>query len=170
MISSCITYSPTLSTCLLNKVELNVPTNLLNPMPQSASFGIMVDAHQRLVDTDTAVTTVLAGTKRKPVVSTNWETAPNDPNEQRWKIPCWLRGYLWSENEISKTPSATVTETTEPMLKVPLSELSSPIPNEMIAKNPHLFKIMTAIKVDHFEKLLSTHPNCPLIESLSWTL
>jgi len=37
-------------------------------------------------------------------------------------------------------------------------------------QNPHLFKIIMPIKVDQFEDLLKTHPNCPFVDSVCYGL
>ncbi|TFK33545.1 hypothetical protein BDQ12DRAFT_591651, partial [Crucibulum laeve] len=41
---------------------------------------------------------------------------------------------------------------------------------ETIEKYPHLFKIVTPIKVGHFEQLLTSHPNKTLVESVTRSL
>ena len=40
----------------------------------------------------------------------------------------------------------------------------------MISQHPHLFQIVTPVKVDQFEKLLETHPNRPFVESVCTSL
>ena len=47
-----------------------------------------------------------------------------------------------------------------------MSGLHNPIPNLTIMSHPHLFKIVTPVKVDRLEQLLTTHPNQPLIQSV----
>jgi hypothetical protein len=45
-------------------------------------------------------------------------------------------------------------------------QMSNPLPFSTIEGYPHLFKIVTPIKIDQFESLLATHPNKPFIESV----
>ena len=128
----------------------------------SAYAGTTVDVLRTHADTIMSATNAVAGIKRKTAEPTTPLKAPRGSDDERWKRPHWTRGFLWSDNDISKSPSATATETTDLMPDVPLSELLSPIPNETISKNHHLFKIVTPIKVNHFEMLLASHPNWPL--------
>ncbi|KAJ7817153.1 hypothetical protein B0H13DRAFT_2379859 [Mycena leptocephala] len=48
----------------------------------------------------------------------------------------------------------------------PPSIVSSPPVRSTIDNNPHLFKIVTPIKVDVFESLLHDHPNQPFVKSV----
>ena len=128
-------------------------------MHQSAYAGTMANALRTHANTITSATNAMAGIKRKSAEPTAQLKAPKGSDNKRWKRPHWTRSFLWSDNDISKSPSATATETTDLMPDVPLSELLSPIPNETISKNHHLFKIVTPIKVNHFEMLLASHPN-----------
>src|SRR5882724_4311632 len=83
-----------------------------------------------------------------------------------WKRPKWSHGFLWVRNASPQTPSATYTEIAAPLPDVPPSESRNPIPNLTITTHPHLFKIVTPIKVHRFEQLLSSHPNRPLVGSI----
>ena len=49
---------------------------------------------------------------------------------------------------------------------VPPTKLHNPVLNTMIASHPHLFKIITLVKVDRFEELLALHPNQRLVKSV----
>src|SRR5882724_10849331 len=83
-----------------------------------------------------------------------------------WKCPKWSRGFLWVRNASPRTPSAMYTEIAAPLPDIPPSESHNPIPNLTIATHPHLFKIVTPIKVHRFEQLLSSHPNQLLMGSV----
>ncbi|KAF8802660.1 hypothetical protein BYT27DRAFT_7029613, partial [Phlegmacium glaucopus] len=48
----------------------------------------------------------------------------------------------------------------------PRNELINATSWNTINAYPHLFRITTPIHVDHFQSLLSTHPNQPLVESV----
>src|SRR5882724_9628671 len=83
-----------------------------------------------------------------------------------WKHPKWTWGFLWVHNRSLQSPSASFTEIVEPLPNVPTSKLHNPMPNSTITSHPHLFKIVTPVKVDRFEQLLSSHPNQPLVQSV----
>lgn len=48
----------------------------------------------------------------------------------------------------------------------PTSEFNNPVVAKTIQENPHLFKIVTPIKVDVFESYLTSHPNQPFVQSV----
>ncbi|KZT42580.1 DNA/RNA polymerase, partial [Sistotremastrum suecicum HHB10207 ss-3] len=79
--------------------------------------------------------------------------------------PKWARGFLWRANEKPTNPSAESTVFAEPFPCVPIRELNNTTHMHTISSNPHLFKIVTPINVDHFEELLAEHPNRPLVDS-----
>ncbi|RDB18812.1 hypothetical protein Hypma_014518 [Hypsizygus marmoreus] len=83
--------------------------------------------------------------------------------------PKYLRYNLWREDG-SFTPScADWTLHATPLPSPPQAELDDPIVSQTIRENPHLFAIVTPIKVDVFEQLLSTHPNQPFVKiCLPW--
>src|SRR5882724_11230954 len=64
------------------------------------------------------------------------------------------------------TPSVSFTEIVDPLPNVPISKLHNPVPNSTITSHPHLFKIITLVKVDRFEQLLATRPDQSLIQSM----
>ncbi|KAG8990289.1 hypothetical protein FRB93_003265 [Tulasnella sp. JGI-2019a] len=68
--------------------------------------------------------------------------------------------------QMELTPSAAGTETTLPIPPPSPNEVRNPVANATIQAHPHLFAIVTPIKADRFERLLSTHPNRPLVESM----
>jgi len=53
-----------------------------------------------------------------------------------------------------------------PLPPPPDVELANPVVISTIKSHPHLFKIVTLINMDHFEDLLSAHPNQPLVQSV----
>lgn len=80
--------------------------------------------------------------------------------------PKYLRYNLWHDDDNLSPSTAEWTETAEPLPSVPASELSNPIVAKTISEHPHLFKIVTPINVDVFERLLVTHPNQPFVASV----
>ena len=80
--------------------------------------------------------------------------------------PKYLRYNVWNpESDFSPTTSDW-TLTAEPLEGPPQSELDDENVKKTIRENPHLFKIVTPIKVDIFEAYLSTHPNQPFVKSV----
>ena len=123
-----------------NKSFQNGHAASLNPMHPSVFSGTMAAVHQKPVDSDMHVSNVVAGTKKRTAELINQSLAEKVDNNEKWKKPKWAQGYLWSENEISYTPSVMATETELPLPDVPNSELISPIPNKTIRDHPELFK------------------------------
>jgi hypothetical protein len=97
---------------------------------------------------------------------------PSPPSEQqcRWERPKWARGFLWAENAVSLTPSASSTELADPFPTVPDSVLRDNAAAQTIADHPSLFQVVTPINVDCFEALLASHPNRPLVYSVCKSL
>jgi hypothetical protein len=73
---------------------------------------------------------------------------------------------MWSKGEAGTTLAATYTETALPIPGIPTFELENDVVTSTIEKNPHLFKIVTPIRVDCLRLILCGHPNCALVESL----
>ena len=84
--------------------------------------------------------------------------------------PRRFRGYIWSQQESIRTPLATLSETLRPLPIPPRSALCNTAALQTIASHPHLFKVVTPIHVEIFEKYLQYHPNRPLVESVSYGL
>ncbi|KIJ36423.1 hypothetical protein M422DRAFT_179367 [Sphaerobolus stellatus SS14] len=85
--------------------------------------------------------------------------------EERWKKPHYTRGFLWSDNELAGTPSASSTIFAQPLPSPPKSKLNNQIALKTIKENPSLFKIVTPINITRFEELQS-HPNQPYVSSV----
>ena len=58
------------------------------------------------------------------------------------------------------------TELAEPLPSPPASEFDNVEALDTIHSHPDLFAITTPINVDHFESLLSSHPNQPFVQSV----
>jgi len=83
-----------------------------------------------------------------------------------WKRPKWSRGFMWTPNAVPSSPSATLTEISELLPDIPDNELCNTATLATLKSHPHLFKIVTPIRVDHFESLLESHPNQLFIVSI----
>jgi len=57
-------------------------------------------------------------------------------------------------------------ETASPLPRPPDSEFENPISNSTLSSFPHLFAVHTPINVDHFQTLLSDHPNPDFVDSV----
>ena len=123
----------------------------------------MDNVRQKHVATDMSTTDFLVVTKRKLANLTDLVKIQSDQTQTKWKRLHWLRGYLWSENDVSKMPSTTATETADPMPKVQISELHAPNTNKTISKNHQLFKIVTPMLTDlnTFCLVIQTAFQCP---------
>ena len=87
--------------------------------------------------------------------------------------PKYLRYNLWDAEEQSSglvlevpLDLADSTEIEKPLPMVPPSEFNNVEAVKTIGDNPDLFKIITPVNVDRFEKLLKLHPNCPFVKSV----
>ena len=78
----------------------------------------------------------------------------------------YSRNLVWRDTDRPRTLSALATETAAPLPSPPKNELRNRVARRTIAKNPDLFRIITPINVDRFEKLLKKHPNKPFVASV----
>ena len=74
--------------------------------------------------------------------------------------------FVFGWHDVGQTPSATYTESAQPIPSVPSGDFKYVDITKTIAKHPDLFQIITPIHIDHFEKLLVSHPNHPLVNSM----
>jgi hypothetical protein len=68
------------------------------------------------------------------------------------------------------SPTAAGTLTDEPLPRPPPEEFYNAAATATVDDNPDLFRIVTPINVDRFEKLLITHPNKPFVNSVCTSL
>jgi hypothetical protein len=80
--------------------------------------------------------------------------------------PRYLRYNLWDSTAQFTPTIADWSETAIPLPSPPISELEDPIVKKTISENPELFRIVTPINVDHFQFLLSDHPNPLFVDSV----
>ena len=175
----CSSLPSTISTTLSSTISLPIQTEAfsdktsqnehaasLNLMCLSVCSKTKASVPQKPVASDMLVINVEAGTKKRIVESTNWSSAEKIANNKMWKWPKQSRGYLWTRNKVSLTPSTTAIETASLLLCISNSELNSPVPNKMIKDHPDLFRIVPPINVDCFQHLLETYLNRPLVNSV----
>ncbi|TEB27306.1 hypothetical protein FA13DRAFT_1634747 [Coprinellus micaceus] len=84
----------------------------------------------------------------------------------------WVPAYHRYNDYGTITPLRAVTWTTiaKPLPLPPPSVLQDPVVSSTIEENPHLFRIVTPVKVGRFEQLLATHPNRPFVSSVVHSL
>ncbi|THU77394.1 hypothetical protein K435DRAFT_702527, partial [Dendrothele bispora CBS 962.96] len=89
-----------------------------------------------------------------------------DRLKRKANLPRYRRGYGWGSE--SSTFSVTIrrTETNLPLPRPSQREYDNIEAMSTIDKNPNLFKIITPVKVDVFEELLTRHPNKLFVESV----
>ena len=80
--------------------------------------------------------------------------------------PRYLRYNLWDPDAHFTPTIAEWSETAVPLPPPPPSELADPIACKTISENPALFKIVTPINVNRFQKLLLNHPNPAFVASV----
>ena len=144
------------------KARTNMPRVLPIPMHLSADIGTWENAQWNHAGTNIYVASARCITKRK-TAPVPLQAAVTDP---RWLCPTWTRGFIWSSSSPLLTPSASSTETTLPFLYVPASELQNSSALQNISSHPDLFKIVTTVKAERLNKLLVTHPNRALVDSV----
>lgn len=80
--------------------------------------------------------------------------------------PKYLCYNIWDPNSDFSPNTSDWTLTAEPLEGPPQSALDDELVTKTINENPHLFKIVTPIRVDVFEAYLATHPNQNFIKSV----
>lgn len=95
-------------------------------------------------------------------------TVINATPQNEAHAPRVLRGFVWDEGASLTpiTPSASLTESMDPIHGPPDNELQNAIALKTIHDHPNLFSIITPIRIDRLEYLLRTHPNRPLVISV----
>ena len=80
--------------------------------------------------------------------------------------PKYLRYNIWDPSSEFSPSVSDWTVTAEPLEGPPRSALDDEAVTKTINDNPHLFKIVTPIRVEVFETYLKTHPNQPFVKSV----
>ena len=80
--------------------------------------------------------------------------------------PRFARDLVWENVEDDVSPAAQYSLTTEPLPRLPQSELLNAVANKTILTHPHLFKITCNINIKKFSELLQDHPNQPFVHSV----
>jgi len=88
------------------------------------------------------------------------------PKRKRDILPHYSPDLIWRKSDIPRVTSAFATELAAPLPSPPANELKNKVAKKTIKNNPHLFKVVTPINVDRFEKLLKKHPNRPFVKSV----
>lgn len=82
------------------------------------------------------------------------------------ELPRFHRGYGWSNDTTSMSPSILHTLVADPLPRPPPHLVNDPIIQAALRQHAHNIKVDTPIDVDMFESLLSEHPNQPFVQSV----
>ena len=80
--------------------------------------------------------------------------------------PKYLRHNIWDPDSEFTPNTADWTLTAKPLEGPPQSAFDDEPVARTIRENPHLFKVVTPVRVDIFEAYLATHPNRSFVESV----
>ena len=80
--------------------------------------------------------------------------------------PKYLRYNLWDPDSDFSPSVSDWTLTATPLEGPPLSALNDEAVTKTLHDHPHLFKIVTPVRVEIFEAYLATHPNQPFVKSV----
>ena len=123
-----------------------------------------VDIPKRNVTTSISVGSVeRQGTERHPATL---PTPRSTSGAAYWMRPRYLRYNIWDPSLDFSPSTSDWTLTAEPLEGPPQSALEDEAVTKVLNENPHLFKIVTPIRVDIFETYLSTHPNQAFVKSV----
>ena len=84
--------------------------------------------------------------------------------------PRYARDFIWSDHGEPRLTLAKTTETASPVSELPDNEHHNTIAISTISSHPDLFKIVSPIKVDVFERKLHNHLNQPFVQSVCRSL
>lgn len=85
----------------------------------------------------------------------------------QWKLQsCFVWEFVWSYFESRSVTTVFVTEKSPPVSKPPWNEFMNKVKLDIIKNYSYLFHIMTPIWINQLHELLSTHPNCSLVNSV----
>ncbi|KAF8700479.1 hypothetical protein AX14_000774 [Amanita brunnescens Koide BX004] len=97
--------------------------------------------------------------------ATLWGNVPLDFSGPEPGGPSFHRGLLWTLREKGRSPTVESTFISKPLPRPPAREFRAEI-KETITRHPHLFRIVTPIKISKFEELTKGHPNRPFVKSV----
>ena len=80
--------------------------------------------------------------------------------------PKYLRHNLWTPDVDPSRTAADWTMVARPLARPFLFELEHPVINQTLSNFPHLFRIVTPVNVEAFERLLRRHPNRAFVDSV----
>ena len=122
------------------------------------------------MDVDSLKTNVIIGTRVKGVEKEDMGKHP----AQRKSISVVTDGMrlrylcynIWDPASDFSPNTADWTLTAKPLEEPPQSVMDDEVLTKTLREHPHLFKIVTPIRVDIFESYLSSHPNQPFVKSV----
>lgn len=81
-----------------------------------------------------------------------------------------MRTLIWDDNDNAPSPLQLYSIDHPPLPHVPSNVLNNQVVINTIAQKPHLFRVVTPLHIQNFERLLANHPNRPLVQSFIRTL
>ena len=126
-------------------IKENVPSQLLNV--STPTFVIVVDVEA-------------------PIAGLTVQVRSLKLNEQIGSAPKYRCQFIWEPDPIVRSKTVRWTETADPLPSPSPREFQNSEALATIQSHPELFEVSTPINVDHFESLLSSHPNQPFIQSV----
>ncbi|KAK7452625.1 hypothetical protein VKT23_012024 [Stygiomarasmius scandens] len=147
--------------------ELSVP---LIPTSKPSLVNPAESRMQGNVDLQRASVSTVTFAPDVDEVVTLTETVPNQVDQRRLErdtvLPRYRRGFGWG----SKTPSFSITikktESGIALPRPPAHEFENQEAMRTISDYPHLFDIVSPVKVNKLESMLVRHPNQPLVKSV----
>ena len=92
--------------------------------------------------------------------------SPKNSEVMNGMRPKYLRYNIWDPSSELTPNTSDWTLTAEPLEGPPQSALDDEPVTKTIRENPHLFKVVTPIRVDVFEAYLTSHPNQDFVRSV----
>ena len=176
-------YSPIISTSTTSAKQYCTPTGLSTKEVEKegprVEKGLTREDHRRKISAE-GLTVRTDASSHKMNVTTNTsarnavtEDTGGHPAQQKSTSevtygmrPRYLRYNIWDPSSDFSPSTSDWTLTAEPLEGPPQSALEDEAVSKTLNDNPHLFKIVTPIRVDVFEAYLSTHPNQAFVKSV----
>jgi hypothetical protein len=80
--------------------------------------------------------------------------------------PRYHHGYAWSVSSSNTSPSALYSKHAPPLPTIPQHLVNDPVIQAALTEAQVHIKVDTPFNVDHFQNMLSDHPNQPFVRSV----
>ena len=131
---------------------------------QKSAFGLMVREGVDSQRQDVSTGMFAKGVEKQDMANCR---VPKGIEESEFGFrPRYLRHNLWNPDSDPKITVAKWTTTARPLPRPPIAEFDNLPALQTLAERPDLFKIVTPVKVDVLERLTTSHPNRPFVQSV----